>query len=105
MEKQYIDFIDEYQPLTFLQSPTAQFKENTNVSSSMELSVNQNCFLSITFTHHMLLLHKCKSPDERSFYIHHAATNFWSVSLRTKTRKIQSRICRPTQFLSQRPWR
>jgi predicted nuclease of restriction endonuclease-like (RecB) superfamily len=74
-------FFDEYQTLAFLQSLTAQFKENTNVSSSMKISVNQNCFFSITFTHHMLLLHKCKSPNERSFYMHQAATNFWSVSL------------------------
>ena len=38
-------------------------------------------FYSISFTHHILLLNRCKKADERFFYIEHSATQFWSVSI------------------------
>lgn len=38
-------------------------------------------FWSISFTHHILLLNRCKSAEERLFYIEHAATQFWSVTV------------------------
>jgi predicted nuclease of restriction endonuclease-like (RecB) superfamily len=38
-------------------------------------------FMGITFTHHLLLLNKCKSYDERLFYMHRAANEFWSVDI------------------------
>ncbi|HUB60984.1 MAG TPA: PDDEXK nuclease domain-containing protein [Puia sp.] len=66
-------FFEEYQASPFLPSPTA------------ELALPHICrpeqFWSITFSHHIMLLNKCKTLEERSFYIHHAATNFWSVNL------------------------
>jgi predicted nuclease of restriction endonuclease-like (RecB) superfamily len=58
-------FYAENQLLTFSQSPTAKF----------------TAFWGISFTHHILLLKKCKMPEERNFYMENAATNFWSVSL------------------------
>jgi predicted nuclease of restriction endonuclease-like (RecB) superfamily len=58
-------FYSENQELIFSQSPTAKF----------------TAFWGISFTHHILLLKKCKMPEERNFYMEHAATNFWSVSL------------------------
>ena len=38
-------------------------------------------FLSITFTHHLILLNKCKALDERLFYMQRAAEEYWSFSL------------------------
>lgn len=35
--------------------------------------------MGITFTHHVLLLNKCQLYDERLFYMHRAATEFWTV--------------------------
>lgn len=58
-------FYNENQSLIFSQSPTAIFP----------------AFWCISFTHHILLLNKCKTTEERHFYIEQAATNFWSVSL------------------------
>ena len=42
------------------------------------------CFCAVPFTHHTLLFEKCKTPDERWYYIRRIATEFWSVTaLRT----------------------
>ena len=38
-------------------------------------------FFSITFTHHLILLHKCKTLEERMFYMHKATEDHWSVSI------------------------
>ncbi len=38
-------------------------------------------FYSISFTHHILLLNRCKEIEERFFYIENSATKFWSVSV------------------------
>lgn len=38
-------------------------------------------FFSITFTHHLILLHKCKTREERMFYMQKAAEDHWSVSV------------------------
>lgn len=37
-----------------------------------------NAFMSIGFTHHMLILNRCKTIDERLFYIRRCAAEFWS---------------------------
>lgn len=39
----------------------------------------QESFYSISFTHHILILEKCKQENERLFYISQAAEQFWSV--------------------------
>jgi predicted nuclease of restriction endonuclease-like (RecB) superfamily len=36
------------------------------------------CFLSIGFTHHCVIIEKTDSPDERIFYIRKCAAEFWS---------------------------
>lgn len=46
------------------QTPTAQFPET---------------WYNISFSHHILLINKCKYTEERFFYITQAATQFWSV--------------------------
>ena len=40
-----------------------------------------DAFFGISFTHHVLLLNKCGSEQERYFYMQQAASQFWSVSL------------------------
>ncbi len=44
-------------------------------------TIQLEAFYSISFTHHILLLNRCKEADERFFYIEHSATQFWSVSI------------------------
>lgn len=39
----------------------------------------QECFYSISFTHHILILEKCKQENERLFYISQTAEQCWSV--------------------------
>lgn len=38
-------------------------------------------FFSVTFTHHLILLNKCKTLEERMFYIQRVAEDYWSVSV------------------------
>jgi predicted nuclease of restriction endonuclease-like (RecB) superfamily len=66
----------EYQPHTFMQSLPAQFKNISNISSAQK-----EAFWRISFTHHILLFNKCRTTEERFFYIEQAANQFWSVSL------------------------
>lgn len=35
-------------------------------------------FLNVPFTHHVIILRKCKTIEERTFYIHQCATRAWS---------------------------
>jgi len=75
-------FHTEYQHFTFLQSPTAEIRKLRNKATATPVDPLQlNSFLGISFTHHMLILNKCKSLDERLFYITASASQFWSVSL------------------------
>ena len=37
-------------------------------------------FLSVSFTHHIQIFSKCKTPEEKWYYIRRAATEFWSVT-------------------------
>ena len=37
--------------------------------------------MDISFTHHILLLNRCKDAEEKFFYIEHSATQFWSVTV------------------------
>lgn len=37
-------------------------------------------FFGVTFTHHVLLLAKCHLYEERLYYMHRAATEFWTVN-------------------------
>jgi predicted nuclease of restriction endonuclease-like (RecB) superfamily len=58
-------------------SATAQLKKSSTASDQQLLEA----FFGISFTHHVLLLNKCESEQERYFYMQQAATQFWSVSL------------------------
>ncbi|MBN9384452.1 MAG: DUF1016 family protein [Chitinophagaceae bacterium] len=80
-------FYSEYQSIMFRQSLTAQLRnihksENPPIMppATAELPKIPETFFNISFTHHMLILNKCKTLEERSFYISQAATHFWSVT-------------------------
>ena len=50
--------------------------------ATAQLSTSElNAFFGISFTHHLLLLNKCRDIDERLFYMRNAASTFWSVSV------------------------
>lgn len=91
-------FYAEYQPVIFLQSLTAELGlgeiSQIGQSSATTELIHENseqikplsttqleAFWGITFTHHLLLINKCKSYEERMFYMLRAAGEFWSVSL------------------------
>ena len=63
-------------PLTFSQTLTAQLRNSRSKQSQLQLA-----FLNISFSHHISILNKCKSANERLFYITASATRFWSVSV------------------------
>ena len=41
-------------------------------------ATDANAFMSIGFTHHMVIIHACKTPEKRLFYIRKCAFEFWS---------------------------
>lgn len=61
------------------QSVTAQLKKNKKPLPLKEEQLN--AFFNISFTHHILLLNKCKDSQERFFYIQSAASEMWSIAI------------------------
>jgi len=86
--KKMRQFYEAYPELEVRPSATAQI-ENPDLAVQQKevnligpLATTQlEAFYSISFTHHILLLNRCKKADERFFYIEHSATQFWSVSI------------------------
>src|SRR5665647_1866932 len=86
--KKMRQFYEAYPELEVRPSATAQI-ENPDLAVQQKevnligpLATTQlESFYSISFTHHILLLNRCKKADERFFYIEHSATQFWSVSI------------------------
>ncbi len=98
------------------QSSTAQMKKQITQSSTAQTvktgkrySFTQsglNSFFSISFTHHILLLNKCKDTAERVFYMQMAAGDMWSVStlehhIEAKLYKYQGKL--PNNFKTALP--
>lgn len=65
------------------QSATAKLKTTEQSDSQSEQNdvedSDLSSFMGITFTHHVLLLNRCRFYEERIFYIRRAATEFWTV--------------------------
>ncbi len=106
-------FAEEYAHLLIGQSATAQLKKGIRQSATAQMKMigkskgfteNQlTVFFSISFTHHILLLAKCKGMEERFFYVEKAAEEMWSVSalqhqLSSKLYKHQGKL--PNNFKS-----
>ena len=65
-----------WQPLAAkLENGTLEIRQ----SATDELGqFDRGAFLSIGFTHHMIIISKCKTVEERLFYIRRCAAGFWS---------------------------
>ena len=75
-------FYQAYPDYEDSQSVTAKIEKLVIPQSvTAELQADLELFFSISFTHHILLLNKCKYFDERNFYIRHSATEYWSVAI------------------------
>ena len=79
-------FYLEYHQLVIVPSATAQLEKSTEslFVPSVAAQINAemiNAFASISFSHHIVILSKCKSFEERMFYIVETAAQFWPVSV------------------------
>jgi len=73
-------FYDTYINFPVSQSSTAKSDRDAIISQSVTAKFD-NYFFGISFTHHILLINKCKDWQERHFYMQETAGQFWSVSL------------------------
>lgn len=71
-------FYDEYQSITFLQSVTAEIGQS---EIGQSVTAQLSAFFGISFTHHLLLLNRCKMVEERFFYMIEASVRCWSVNV------------------------
>jgi len=84
-------FYDEYHFLAIGQAVPAQFtdknpknrkKQRTAIGQTLPVQFDiesfKECFLQVGFTHHLLLLQKCKNLEERVFYLQKIIENQWS---------------------------
>jgi predicted nuclease of restriction endonuclease-like (RecB) superfamily len=73
-------FYDTYINFLVSQPSTAKSDGDAIISQSVTAKFD-SYFFGISFTHHILLINKCKDWQERHFYMQEAAGQFWSVSL------------------------
>jgi predicted nuclease of restriction endonuclease-like (RecB) superfamily len=81
-------FADYYRSLEFVQLSTAQIQESGNKGFQIEQLVTAQfegltteLFFGIGFTHHILLINKCKAWAEKLFYVQKTAENHWTVEM------------------------
>jgi predicted nuclease of restriction endonuclease-like (RecB) superfamily len=79
-------FFEVYNSTSIWQSLTAklQSEENRALLAKPTAKLNNpalEAFFGISFTHHILLLNRCGSMEERFFYIFQASTQLWSVAV------------------------
>lgn len=86
--KKMRQFYQAYPNLEIRPSATAQMGEAGLSTHGNELKLIRplpttqlEAFYSISFTHHILLLNRCKGAEERFFYLENAATQYWSVTV------------------------
>jgi predicted nuclease of restriction endonuclease-like (RecB) superfamily len=65
---------------TIWQSATAKLKKQTPVIKLKKKFINK-VFTSLSFTHHILLLNKCKDTRERMFYMEQSVAHQWSIAV------------------------
>ena len=73
---------DQLQKAKITKDKTASLPSNQSLLSISPSVTDQfaSAFLSVSFTHHVELLTKTKTLDERQFYLGKIATEFWSVT-------------------------
>lgn len=72
----FFPFMQRTEALPFTQSPIAQLRSNENQHSRNQ----QTLLLQIPWTHHIIILDKAKTLDERIFYIKEVIRNGWSIN-------------------------
>jgi predicted nuclease of restriction endonuclease-like (RecB) superfamily len=73
-----------YESYSFLQIGPLLTGQLQSIELQRDVVFSQDmldAFYSISFTHHLLLLNRCESINERVFYIELAASQFWSVNI------------------------
>lgn len=65
---------DDYQSVIIWQTVSAKME-----IAQLTVDAIREGFWRISFSHHLLLLNKCETNEERFFYIHQCANQFWSV--------------------------
>jgi predicted nuclease of restriction endonuclease-like (RecB) superfamily len=68
---------DETDNSSITQFSTAQLQSNVN----QHINEQQSLLLQVPWTHHMVILDKVKTPDERLFYIKEAIRNGWNNNM------------------------
>lgn len=76
-------FYEEWHEIVNHQPMAGEFPIDENqllseIRQPMAGEMDWNEFLLVPFTHHMEILNKCSTLDERTFYIHQCATRAWS---------------------------
>ncbi|MGN6353261.1 MAG: PDDEXK nuclease domain-containing protein [Parafilimonas sp.] len=80
-------FFEAYARDEIWQLPTAKFQNNSikqigqSSTAKIKAAFKNEMFIALSFTHHILLLNKCKNLDERFFYMRQASTSHWTVNL------------------------
>ncbi len=77
-------FFDEWNAVEIRQTLSGDFNSNLQLPEPI-MEIHQsvigefaNAFLSIGFTHHIHIFSKCKTLEERLYYIQECASHFWS---------------------------
>jgi predicted nuclease of restriction endonuclease-like (RecB) superfamily len=73
-------FADVYSTVPFGQLSTAQMESVDNQNERLE-NFNSDIFLSVSFTHQILLLNRCSDWDERWFYMQKTVDRQWTVEM------------------------
>ena len=63
----------------FFEEWASQLEPNRQLTADLE-ELKIMAFCRVDFTHHREILRKCKTADERWYYIVRCANEFWSVS-------------------------
>ena len=80
-------FYETYRNDETWQLPTAkiQYDRGKQIGQSstakIKTAFTDEVFTALSFTHHILLLNKCKDLNERFFYMQQASANHWTVNL------------------------
>lgn len=79
-------FYADYQPLSILPSATAELANMngkafmTSVTAGLSIELLE-AFWLVSFSHHIVLSGKCKTLEERLFYMAQTASQYWSVTV------------------------
>lgn len=73
----FFPFTQRIEAPIITQSPIAQLQQHEN----QHINKQQSLLLQIPWTHHIVILDKAKTLDERIFYIKETIRNGWSISM------------------------